>query len=99
FGLSLYPEREATRGLDAFSLEYAAPETLAAGEATPACDVYSLGATLYALAAGGAPPPAPPRRAPPAPPRHRAGRGAGPAAAPPRPARRLPRAGQPGAGQ
>jgi len=64
FGLSLYPDRDPTRGLDAFSLEYAAPETLEDGESTPAGDVYSLGATLYAIAAGGPPLPRQPGEAP-----------------------------------
>ncbi|NLT53885.1 MAG: protein kinase [Actinomycetales bacterium] len=49
FGLSLIPDRDSSRGLDALSVEYAAPESLSNGEHTPASDVYALGATVYAL--------------------------------------------------
>src|SRR5439155_4826309 len=52
FGLSVRPAGGASRGADALSVEWAAPETLERGEYGPASDVYGLGATLYAVLAG-----------------------------------------------
>jgi serine/threonine-protein kinase PknK len=49
FGLSLIPDRDASRGLEAFSLGYAAPETLTDGAFSTASDAYALGATIHAL--------------------------------------------------
>ncbi|MFG1606758.1 protein kinase [Actinoplanes sp. NPDC049265] len=52
FGLSIRPSLDQSYGLDAFSPMYAAPETLQNAEYGPATDMYSLGATLYALIDG-----------------------------------------------
>ncbi len=60
FGLSIRLDLGASRGLDAFTPQHAAPESLGEGEYTVASDLYSLGSTLYALLEGR--PPLPQRR-------------------------------------
>jgi hypothetical protein len=60
FGLSIRPAHDHSQGLDALAPEYAAPESLRDGEYDAACDIYALGATLYALIE--ATPPFPHRR-------------------------------------
>jgi hypothetical protein len=64
FGLSVRVNRDASRGLDAFSPAYAPPESLADGTYSAAGDVYSLGSTLYTLLAGRPPVPFEPGEAP-----------------------------------
>ena len=57
FGLSLQPSHDASPSLDAFAPPYAAPEVLEASsvQADATADIYSLGATLFALLTGGPP--------------------------------------------
>jgi serine/threonine protein kinase len=56
FGLSLQPNQDQSIGIDAFAPPYAAPEVLEASDVeSRAADVYSLGATLFALLTGGPP--------------------------------------------
>ena len=53
FGLAKVTETELTRtGLVLGTPSYKSPEQLAAGEITPASDVFSLGVTLYQLLTG-----------------------------------------------
>ena len=52
FGLSIRPAQDQSLGLEAFSMNYAAPETLRDAHHDPAGDMYALGATLYALIEG-----------------------------------------------
>lgn len=53
FGIASSAAIEAP--LHAFSPSWAPPEQIASGAATPACDVYSLSATLWAMLTGRAP--------------------------------------------
>jgi eukaryotic-like serine/threonine-protein kinase len=56
FGLSVQTLTGPANGIDAFPLGYAAPEVLRDSNLPgPAADVYSLGATLYALLSGAPP--------------------------------------------
>jgi serine/threonine protein kinase len=56
FGLSLQPAQEQTAGVDALAPAYAPPEVLnASNRASGPADVYSLGATLFALLTGAPP--------------------------------------------
>lgn len=56
FGIARTPDSTLTiTGQFLGSPSYAAPESLRAGEFSPASDVYSLGATLYEALAGGPP--------------------------------------------
>lgn len=55
FGLSVRPQSETSRGLDAFSLVHAAPETITEGTYGPTSDLYSFGSTLYMMLLGRAP--------------------------------------------
>ena len=55
FGIARFSDSTQTYGLVRATVGYAAPEVLAGEPATPAADVYSLGATLHA-ALRGAPP-------------------------------------------
>jgi hypothetical protein len=52
FGLSVRPAQDQSLGLEAFSMNYAAPETLKDAHHDAATDMYALGATLYALIEG-----------------------------------------------
>lgn len=52
FGLSVRPLVDSSRGLNAMSIVHAPPETIEAGIAGTAGDLYSLGSTLYTLLAG-----------------------------------------------
>ena len=52
FGLTLRPDIDATRGVDAYTPSHASPETFERAVATPASDVYSLASTLYTLLEG-----------------------------------------------
>ena len=54
FGLAsiLSADREQSVTREALTPAYACPETFALAEPTPAADLYSLGATLYALLSG-----------------------------------------------
>lgn len=55
FGLSVRPDVDLSRGLDALSPVHAAPETHERGESGPKADVYSLGSTLHTLLSGAPP--------------------------------------------
>ncbi len=55
FGITLPAGAETTSGSVAFTPSYSPPEAFAAGPVFPTQDVYSLGATLWALLAGRAP--------------------------------------------
>ncbi|MGI8334019.1 bifunctional protein-serine/threonine kinase/phosphatase [Actinomadura scrupuli] len=65
FGIAALPEpgRELSVTLNTMTPAYASPESFDGAEPTAAADVYSLGATLYALLAG-RPPRAPERNLP-----------------------------------
>jgi hypothetical protein len=55
FGISTIDDERSHSGASGLSVAYAAPEMLEDSDASVASDVYSLGATLYHLAAGSAP--------------------------------------------
>jgi serine/threonine-protein kinase PknK len=55
FGVARFADATATHGQLALTLAYAAPELLRGEPASPASDVYSLGATLHALLRGSPP--------------------------------------------
>lgn len=55
FGITLPAGSEASSGAVAYTPSYSPPEAFAAGVVQPTVDVYSLGATLWALLAGRAP--------------------------------------------
>jgi serine/threonine protein kinase len=55
FGIARFADATLTNGPLTATIGYAAPEVLAGQPATVASDIYSLGATLYAAAAGAAP--------------------------------------------
>jgi serine/threonine protein kinase len=52
FGIARFSDSTLTQGLVAATIAYAAPEILAGQPASPAADIYSLGATLYAALSG-----------------------------------------------
>jgi len=52
FGLSLRPDLDVSRGLDALTVVHAAPETLENGTSDQRSDVYMLGSTLYTCLQG-----------------------------------------------
>ena len=64
FGIARFSDATQTHGLVAATVGYAAPEVLAGEPASPAADVYSLGATLHAALRGAPPFTAQPGEAP-----------------------------------
>ncbi|MBB5868614.1 serine/threonine protein kinase [Allocatelliglobosispora scoriae] len=55
FGLAIYQDPDQSRGMDALVPQYAAREVLRGDDPTAAADIYSLGATIYALRVGNPP--------------------------------------------
>ena len=64
FGIARFADATQTQGLITATIGYAAPEVLAGEPASPAADVYSLGATLHAALRGAPPYVARPEEAP-----------------------------------